>query len=274
MAQKKVPYRRRRLGKRLRRMREAAGFTIKDAAIRLEKARTSLVRIEKGEYLTDVHLVKSMMDLYDHWDENLLDLTRDALKPSWVAAYGIKDFGYIDVETEASRVRNYAGMHLPGLLHADPYIRALFEQTHRGRSLEELASAFKVRSIRRERLRAEEAPLEFVAIIDEAALRREIGGPEVMRAQLQHMIAMAALPTVTLQVLEMRGCPTAALNGAFTLLDFPDPDEPDLLYHEYVTGALHIDDREEVREAKLVFDALRSVALNPADSVALIEQLI
>jgi hypothetical protein len=112
-----------------------------------------------------------------------------------------------------------------------------------------------------------------VAIIDEAALRRDIGGPEVMRDQLLHLIEMAALPTVTLQVLRMTGTPTTAMSGAFTLLDFPGPDEPELLYHEYVTGALHIEDENEVREAKLVFDMLRSEALNPAESVALIERL-
>lgn len=274
MAQKKVPYRRRRLGKRLRRMREAAGFTIKDAAIRLEKARTSLVRIEKGEYLTDVHLVKSMMDLYDHWDENLLDLTRDALKPSWVAAYGIKDFGYIDVETEASRVCDYPGMHLPGLLHIEPYVRALFENSHRHRTPEQISNQLIVRRIRKDRLRDRDNPLELVTIIDEAALRREIGGPEVMRAQLKYLIEMAAEPTVTLQVLEMNGCPPDALGGAFTLLEFPDPSEPELLYHEYLTGALHIDDKTEVREARLVFEMLSEAALGPADSVALIERLL
>jgi uncharacterized protein DUF5753 len=83
---------------------------------------------------------------------------------------------------------------------------------------------------------------------------------------------MAELPSVTIHVLPQRKCPPPALDGQFILLGFPEPDEPDLLYHEYVTGALHIEDEEEVRAARLRFDSLRGEALNPADSVALIEQ--
>jgi len=247
---KKPPFRRRRLGKRLRALRESAGLSMDAAAAMLDKSRTSLFRIESGEYKADVHLIRSMMDVYDRWDEGLLEATRAALKPSWFTSYGVQDLGYTDVETEASRVCDYPGMHLPGLLHTEPYLRSLFERVHHRRS-----------------------PKHVDNQVAEAALRREIGGPEIMRAQLQHLIEMAALPTVTLQVLRLKGCPPSAMGGAFTLLEFPEPDEPELLYHEYVTGALHIEDENEVREARLVFDSLRSEALNPAETVAMIEQL-
>ncbi|HEV2779699.1 MAG TPA: helix-turn-helix transcriptional regulator [Actinophytocola sp.] len=272
-AHKKPPFRRRRLGKRLRTMREAAGLTLETAAPRLDLTRSSLFRIESGATRATVHLVRSMMDLYDHYEEGLLDAVRDAVKPSWFTKYGIQDVGYIDAETEASRVYEYSGMQLPGLLHAEPYMRTLFERSLHRRTPEMLENDVTVRLIRQQRLTSVDDPLELVAIIDEAALRREIGGAEVMRAQLHQLVEMAALPTVTLQVLQMDGCPPAAMNGGFILLDFPDPDEPELLYHEYVTGALHIEDENEVREARLVFDSLRSEALNPADSVALIEQI-
>jgi transcriptional regulator with XRE-family HTH domain len=272
-AHKQPPFRRRRLGRRLRALREAAGLSMDAAAAKLDKSRTSLFRIESGEYRADVHLVRSMMDIYDRWDEGLLEAVRLAHKPNWYATYGIKDFGYIDLETEASRVRDYPGMHLPGLLRTEAYIYALYERARRRRTAEQLRNEVAVRSIRKKRLTDEENPLDFVAIIDEAALRRDIGGPEVMRDQLHHLIEMAALPTVTLQVLELERCPPIALDGAFTLIDFPEPDAPELLYHEYATGALHVEDENEVREAKLVFDSLRSEALNPAESVALIERL-
>jgi transcriptional regulator with XRE-family HTH domain len=270
---KKPPFRRRRLGKRLRALRESAGLSMDAAGAKLDKSRTSLLRIESGEYRADVHLIRSMMDVYDRWDEGLLEAARDALKPSWFTSYGVQDLGYTDVETEASRVCDYPGMHLPGLLHTEPYLRALFERVHHRRSPKHVDNQVAVRSIRQQRLTSEDNPLELVAIVDEAALRREIGGPEIMRAQLQHLIEMAALPTVTLQVLRLKSCPPSAMGGAFTLLEFPEPDDPELLYHEYVTGALHIEDESEVREARLVFDALRSEALNPAESVALIDQL-
>ena len=274
MVKKNAPYRRRRLGKRLRRMREAAGITMQAAALKLDKDRTSLVRIEKGEYLADVHLVRSMMDLYDHWDERLLDATRAALKPCWHLAYGVKDLGYIDAETEASRVCDYPGMRLPGLLQTESYLRTLHERARHRPSPEQINNQATVHRIRKNRLKDDEDPLELVAVVDEASLKREIGGPETMNEQLRHLIDMATLPTVTLHVLPMNETPPDALTGAFTLLAFDDPDEPDLLYYEYLTGAQHIDNKPEVREARLVFETLRKEALSPTNSALLIKQLM
>lgn len=272
-AHKKPPFRRRRLGNRLRAMRESARMTLEVAAERLDKNRSSLTRIESGEYKADVHLIRSMMDLYDKRDDTLLEAAREALKPSWFAAYGIKDLGYIDVETEAILVHDYPGMHLPGLLHTEPYIRAMFGHPHYRWNQKQIDNQVTVRLIRQQRLTSDDDPLELVTIVEESALHRTVGGPDVMRAQLQHLLNMAALPKVTLQVLQTDRCSPIAMNGAFTLLDFPDPEDPELLYHEYATGALHIEADSEVREARLVFDTLRSEALNPADSVALIEQI-
>lgn len=272
MTHPKPPLRRRRLGKRLRALRESAGLTLEAAAPKLDLSRSSLFRVESGETRATVHLVRSMMDLYDRFEADLLDAVRAALKPSWFTAYGVLDMGYTDAETEADRVWDCPGMLLPGLLHTEAYIRALFGHVHRRRSAEQVDNQVAVRRIRQERLIGEDDPLELVALIDEAALTREFGGPTVLRAQLDHLVMMAELPAVTLHVLPQRSCPPNALEGGFTLLGFPEPDEPDLLYHEYATGALHIEDEEEVREARLVFDSLRGEALNPADSVALIER--
>ena len=269
----KPPFRRRRLGKRLRAMRESAGLSLTDAAAKLDKSRTALFRIESGENRPDVHVIRSMMDIYDRWEDGVIDAARAARQPSWFTAYGVKDFGYIDVETEACRVCDYPGMNLPGLLQTESYIRTVFTRIAQRRSPSQVDNQVAVRLIRRQRLTSEDNPLELVAVVDEAALRRDFGAPEMMRTQLHHLIMMAELPTVTLHVLPLHGGPPNATNGAFTLLDFPEPDEQTLLYHEYVTGALHIEDESEVREARLVFDTLRSEALDPVESVALIERL-
>jgi len=268
----KPPLRRRRLGRRLRALREEAGLTLEAAAARLDLSRSSLFRVESGETRASVHLVRSMMDLYDRFEDGLLDAVRAALKPSWFTSYGVQDMGYTDAETEANRVWDYPGMHLPGLLHTEAYIRALFGHAHRRRSAEQVNNQIAVRRIRQQRLTGADNPLELVALIDEAALTREFGGPAVLRAQLDHLVMMAELPTVSLHVLPQRRCSPNALDGGFTLLGFPQPDEPELLYHEYVTGALHIEDEEEVQEAKLVFDSLRGEALSTADSMALIKR--
>jgi hypothetical protein len=232
-----------------------------------------LYRTEAGESRIDVHLVRSMMDLYDYYADDLIEQTRQALKPRWFRVYGPENMGYVDVETEASLACEFAVQNVPGLLQTEAYMRALFDRHRLRRTPEQLENDVEVRLIRQRRLTGEEDPLELVAVIDEAALGREVGGPEVMREQLRHLVEMARLPTVTLQVLSLRDGPHSAMDGAFTLLSFPEPGDPDLLYISYATGSLHIENDKELATARLMFDQLRGEALNPADSVALIERL-
>lgn len=253
-------------------MREQARLTLDEAADRLEKTRSSLHRIEQGQTKADIHLVKSMMDLYDHYDPDLYDLVRDAAKNGWWRAYGLKDLGYVDVETEASAVLEFSGLNIPGLLQTEDYTRALL-RTGRRRTDAELSNDVAVRAIRQRRLTDEVRPLELTAIVDEAALAREVGGREVMHAQLTRLVEAARLPQLTLQVLPFHTGAHDAMNGAFIVLEFPKADEADLLYVEYPTGAVHIEDDGEVKAARLIFDRLRSQALPPQDSVALIERL-
>jgi hypothetical protein len=163
---------------------------------------------------------------------------------------------------------------LPGLLQTEPYIRALLERDRLRRTDQQLINDIRVRLIRQRRLTSEDNPLSLVAIVDEAAMRREVGGVEVMREQLRHLVDVSALPTVTLQILPLREGAHSAMGGAFTLLSFPDQEDTELLYVEYATGALHIEDAGEVRAARLKFDQLRTEALSPVDSVALIERII
>ena len=255
----------------MRDLRESADLTISEAAKRLDKSRSSLQRIETGFTRADVHFVRSAMDLYDHYDETLLAEAREAAKPPWFRAYGIKDMGYVDLETHAASVKEFSGLMLPGLLHTEDYIRALFAQSRRRRTPAELNNDIEIRLIRKERLVSESNPLELSVIIDESALRRDVGGPEVMRRQRDYLIEMAGLPTVTLQVLPLRT--HSALDGGFTLLSFQDRDEPDLLYVEYATGALHIEEDAEVRACRLTFDRLGVEALSPDDSLALIKRI-
>ncbi|MFL6119901.1 helix-turn-helix domain-containing protein [Actinophytocola sp.] len=268
---KRAPFLRRRLGRRLREIREGANLTLTEAAKRLDKTRSALQRIETGVTRADVHFVRSAMDIYDLYDETLLDEAREAAKPPWFRAYGIEDFGYVDVETYAASVKEFSGLMLPGLLHTEAYIRALFAHSRRRRSPEQLRNDIEVRLIRQERLTSESDPLELTVIIDESALRRDIGGSDVMREQLRHLGEMAALSSVTVQVLPLKV--HSALDGGFTLLSFHDRDEPDLLYVEYATGALHIEEDPEVRACRLKFDRLGVEALSPDDSVALIKRI-
>jgi hypothetical protein len=129
------------------------------------------------------------------------------------------------------------------------------------------------RLYRQRRLTDPESPIELVAIIDESALRKNIGGAEVMREQLRHIIRQAELPTVTLQVLPNSRGAHPGLEGEFIVLGFPEDEDPDLLYFAFLTGAVHVEKPEELAKAKLVFEHLRSVALSPGDSVGFIEEV-
>ena len=117
---------RRKLGARLRRLRERAGLTLEEAAPLLDKKRSALNRVETGQTQANVHLVRSMMDLYDRYEPGLLDDVREAAKPPWYRAYGLKNMGYLDVETEAVQVREFALVDIPGLLQTRAYMHALF----------------------------------------------------------------------------------------------------------------------------------------------------
>jgi hypothetical protein len=253
-------------------MREHAGMTLEEAAPRLDKTRSSLGRIETGKSRADVHLIRSMMDLYDHYDPDLLDLARAANRPGWWTKYNIDDRGYIGMETEASSVREVTLVNIPGLLQTEAYMRALFTAGRMRWPEHKLANEVAARLIRQRRLEDDEFPLTLSAIIDEAALRKMVGGAEVMAAQLRHLIGCAELPGVSIQVIPNAAGAHVAMDGAFTVLSFPEED-PELLYVEYVTGGLQVERPEELAEAKLVFEQLRSHALSPADSAAMIERL-
>jgi hypothetical protein len=160
------------------------------------------------------------------------------------------------------------------LLQTADYARVLFETSLRPRSAEILERDVKVRMIRQERLVSAERPLELLAVIEEAALHRVLGGRARMRAQLVHLIEAAQLDTVTVQILptDVGGHP--GLDGAFTVLSFEGLGEPDMGYVEHPMGSMHIEKEEDVVRARVVFDHLSSVALSPAESTALIERVI
>ncbi|WP_236594601.1 helix-turn-helix domain-containing protein [Saccharothrix sp. 6-C] len=267
------PFRRRRLGRKLTRMRTKAKLTLDEAARALYRTKSTLHRIEKGETLLDVHLAKSMMDLYDQYDPELLDQALRAREPGWWTTYGIENQGYIDVETEAAQVSELALLVIPGLLQTTDYMRALFEAHRLKRTRRWLENDIRVRQIRQERLTDPDDPLRLHAIIDEAALRKVVGGAETMRAQRQHLLDMAELPSVTIRLLANDRGAHASLVGGFTLLGFEDDESP-VLFIEHMAGAVHIEDEQGLREAKLTFEHLTSQALRPDESIALIERVL
>jgi hypothetical protein len=265
----------RQLARTLRQLREQAGLSLEEAAPKLDWSTSKLGRIETAQQGVDVHGVRSMLDLYNiggaKWAE-ILDLVREARKKGWWHAYGLSDAGYVALETDAAVVYDYQLGYIPGLLQTADYIRTVFRGSPPPRSEAEIDRIVRVRLFRQRRL-TEDPPLELVAIVDETVLHRPIGGAEGRRHQLRHLMRQAALPSVCLQVLPVSVGVHQGLNGPFSVLGFADPDEPTIAYVENAVGATHVHKDAEVRGYKLVFDRLRSEALSPRDSVALIERL-
>jgi len=265
----------RRLGRRLRQLREEAGLTLDDAAPRLDWSTSKLNRIETGGQGIDVHGVRSMLDLYDvggdRWSE-IIDLTREARKKDRWHAYGKSGQGYLQLEMDAVVVHDYQLSYVPGLLQTEDYMRTLFRHSRRCPTDAEIDRDVEARLFRQRRL-TEEPTLELVTIVDESALHRPVGSVEVMRNQLHQVVARAALPSVCLQVLPHSLGVHSGMGGSFTVLGYGEPDEPEVAYLEHTVKALHLHKEADVNVCKLVFDRLRSEALSPVDSVALVQRL-
>ena len=269
--------RRRVLARELRALREAAGLTLEDAAGRLDIAPSTLSRSESGQQSVTVHVVRSMLDLYDaaeRWDE-LLALARATRQRGWWQAFGLGERTHlVGLETEAALVRDFTTTYVPGLLQTRAYARALFTSTRVWDTGSALENAVKVRAIRQERLTDPDGPLHLEAIVDEAALRRPVGGRAVHRAQLEHLLRAAELPTVTLQVLPFAVGEYPTMASPLMLLGFGALGEPDIAYVEHSLGAVIMDKGPDVRRASLYFDRLRAEALGLAASTALVRRAL
>lgn len=268
--------RRRVLARQLRLMREEAGLTLEQAAPKLDFSVSKLSRIENAQVVIDVHWVKSMLDVYnvggDRWTE-LMELAREARQPGWWRAYGLGNNSYIAFETEAACIQDFTGTYVPGLMQTADYARALMLAVPVRRSAAQLDNEVAARTYRQQRLTAVETPLELVAVIDESALHRPVGGPEVLRGQLSRIAGLAGLDTVTLRVLPTAVGAHAALPSGFTILNFGDLGEPDMAYAEHTLGALSLDKDSDVARARLTFERVLSDALDPAESLALVRRL-
>jgi uncharacterized protein DUF5753/helix-turn-helix protein len=257
-------------------MREEAGLTLDDVVGPLYWSRSKVSRIEKGQQSVDIHGVRSMLDLYDVGggrSREVIELTLQTREKGWWRTYGLDDFGYVPLEAEATSVREYALGYVPGLLQTEDYARAMFEASPTRRTRDEVASQLRIRAIRQQRLTCDDDPVELVAIVDESVLHRPIGGPGVLRAQLARLVEAAGPGRATLQVLPTATGAHPALQAGFIVLGFERLGLPDMAYVEHPMGSIQLEREDDVAAATMVFDRLRSLALSPADSVALVREV-
>lgn len=260
------PVARRRVARRLRAMREQAGLTLDEAAPRLDLTRSALHRVETGVTRASVHLVRSMMDLYDRYSPDLLDTVRAARRRGWWDGFRVADLDYVAWEAGAAHVYEFAVVRVPELLQTEDYARALLG------GAEDLGAELAARRIRQGRLSGEGGPFPVSVVLDEAALHNQVGEPAVMRAQLDHLVACSAWAGVSLLVLPaVAGAQMRA--GGFRLLGFDHPDDLPVAYLESAVGVLREEGAERVASVRQAFDSISAAALSVEESRTFIEQL-
>lgn len=270
--------RRRRLAAELRRIREEGNQTIDQVAAQLDWHATKLSRFETGRRAIQPSDVRALLAVYEVEPdecEALLILAREARRRGWWHTYGqaVPEWFevYVGLESEASSLHIYECEFVPGLLQTEDYIRAVHRAAQIGASEEEIDQRVAVR-VARQKLLASDDPPHLWMIVNEAVIRRTVGGAEVMRAQLERMVEAADLPNVTLQVLPFAVGAHPAMGGGFHMLGFGSADI-NVVYIEYPTGTIYLEKQPEVERYTLIFDHLRAAALPTEASKAIIARV-
>ncbi|MET7485393.1 helix-turn-helix transcriptional regulator [Streptomyces sp. NPDC005538] len=269
------------LGTRLRRLRESLNITRDTAASAIRASDAKLCRMELGRVGFKERDVADLLTLYGLHEpdvrQDFLDSVRRANEPGWWRDYGDVFPNWFEqhlgLEEATSLIRTYEVQFIPGLLQTAAYAEAVVRLGRPVDMPDSVRRRVELRMIRQELLTRPDGP-KLWFVVDEAALRRPLGGAAVMREQLRHLIEAAAHPNITVQVLPFEVGGHAAAGGPITVMRFPVPDLPDVVYLEQLTSALYLDKQEEVDHYLAVMDRLSLVASPGPESVAFLEKLL
>lgn len=269
--------RRRKLGSELRDLRTRVGLTSIEAAILVGWHQSKVSRVETGSSGVKPADVRRLLDAYDVQDPELRELLLALAggedgggRQNWWHAYrGVlpptyRDF--ISLESQASGIRTLETSVVPGLLQTPEYARAVTRATMEGLPEDKLDTLVEVRIARQDVLRAV-PPLELNALLDEAVLRREVGGPEVMARQLRRLGEAAALPQVRLQVLPFTVGAHVGVTGPFVIFSFSSTTDLDVVVLDHLTSSLYLERKEDLQAYVEAFNALQTRALSPEDTL-------
>jgi transcriptional regulator with XRE-family HTH domain len=245
--------RRLQLGAHLRALRRAKGLTRDQAGYTIRASESKISRMELGRVSFKERDVSDLLRLYGVEDpaetRRVLTMMREANAPSWWQAFGdVLDTwfqNYLDLEQAAELIRTYEVQFVPGLLQTDAYARAVIKLGHEDDGTGEIDRRAKLRMARKQVLERPDAP-RLWAVLDEAVLRRPIGGRDVLREQISYLLEVSENPRVRLQVVPFESGGHAAAGGAFSILRFPHEKLPDVVYIEHLTSGLYLERREEV----------------------------
>jgi hypothetical protein len=269
--------RRRRLGVELRRHRTEAGITIDVVAERLGCSPSKVSRIETGHTSATPRDVKNMLDIYGlagNISDELVEIASEARQKGWWHPYSAVLLGaYVGLETAARSMRSYEQQVIPGLLQSEEYAIAVIRGARSSDPDAEVERRVRVR-MERQSLLIQDDPIDLWVVLDEAVVSRPVGGDEVMRDQLVRLVEAAELPNVTLQILPFAAGAHAGMDGTFAILDFPDVEDPGVVYIENATGGLFLEKTDDLQKYGMTFETIQSTALTPEESTKMIEMLV
>jgi transcriptional regulator with XRE-family HTH domain len=279
MATPSPTVRRKRLGIELRRLREQANLTCDDVGQRLECSGTRISRLETGRISVRPGDVRELLEVYGVTGaeaDSLVQLAREARRKGWWHTYGrvLPTWfeAYIGLEAEAVRLRDFQPLVMPGLLQTEDYARAVLRAAPHAGSSAEVDRQVALR-MERQKILSQPSPPDVCLVLSESVLRVQVGGPAVMRAQLRRLTDAAERPNITLQVLPVTTAAHVQPISPFTMLEFRDAADPAVVYLEHLTGSLFLENEDEVRRYRVVFDHLRAEALGTSQSAGLIGQV-
>jgi transcriptional regulator with XRE-family HTH domain len=270
--------RRRRLGAELRRLREAAGLTIDRVAEALECSQSKVSRIETGQVSATPRDVRDMLELYrvdDAQREAMVQIAREARQRGWWQKFLDVPDGvpaYVGLETAATSIDIYMSLIVPALLQTADYARAIIGSVRPDLPGKEIDRRVELR-MSRQALLDQDNPPALRVLLDDTVLRRPVGGPAVMRAQLRRLLEDTGRPTVTVRVLPIGLGAHAGMDGPFTIFGFPAPAEPDVVALDSAADALYLESAEDLGRYRRVFELLLPAALPPEESIAFIAAL-
>lgn len=271
--------RRRRLAREFVRLREAANMTIEQAATSAGISMSHLSRVERAQVGVRLPVVKMLLATYGADVETsayLTEVAKAASQRGWwhkyVGSIPEQYATYIGFEAEADQIWSYDASTMPGLLQTEAYARAMFQGGATRYSDDEISRRVEVRVQRQEILTRDDPPKVWI-VLDEAVIRRQVGGPATLYDQLSHIAEVAALPHVDIQVMPFAVGAHPGTPGSFIVLRFAEPTDPPVVYIETMAGDLYPESQADINSAILAFDRLRAMALSPDDSTALIRQV-
>jgi transcriptional regulator with XRE-family HTH domain len=271
----------RKVARALRRWRNEKGLRLEDVCAPLGWATSKLSRMERAEQTIGPAEVIALATVYGIGEQERdrhVALALQSRQKGWWASYKVGDVipeefeEFVGLESEASWVRSYEDMVVTGLLQTEAYAAALVRAWLPRVSDHAVEERVRLRMARQDRLH-EGAPLQLDCVLTEAALRQQVGGPEVMREQLRHLLDVIELPHVSVQVMPFAAGAYPAQNCPFRLLSFPDPEDPAVACVEYPGGAVYVEDTEDVERFILVFDGLKQQTLGSRESAELIREV-